>query len=273
VRSAHTRRRLTWLAPALAIALGCGGARADSGAPDAATAATARAVEVDHLDLVTSPGAPEAAALREAGLRVDGRVTRHQGGGTASMSVLFENAYLELLFPDSAAGDGASSPEEREYWRKVFAWRETGASPIGVGLRRREGAPDALPFPTSVMPPQPWMQHMGEMRLVTTNDEWLAPGVFVVPRTMAVPSWIGRMQRDTTAASPLRHPLGVRRLTGVRVVVARAGGMVPSVARLHEAGVLRVERGGAPLVELTFDGGGRGGARDLRPALPLVLRF
>ncbi len=255
-------------------AAGAAGAQERPGAaPPRPANAIAGAVEVDHVFIATRPGAPEAAALRAAGFRVPERVSRHTGGGTASVSILFENAYLELLYADSTAGDAASSPEDRAHWRRVFAWRESGASPIGVGLRRRAGAPDALPFPTERMPPQPWMRPDMEMRLVTTMADSLAPGVFVVPRSMGLPAWIGRMGRDSTGASLLEHPLGVRRMTAVRVVVAHPDGMPPSVRRLHDAGVLRVEPGAAPLVELTFDDGVRGATKDLRPTLPLLIRY
>ena len=247
---------------------------ARSGQPATATVeAVGRAVEVDHIFLATRPGAPEAAALRAAGFHVPERATQHTGGGTSSVSVIFENAYLELLYPDSTVGDGASSPTERAHWRRVFDWRRSGASPIGVGLRRLAGAPDALPFPTERMAPQPWMRPDMEMHLVTTSADSMAPGVFVVPRTMALTAWIDRMRSDSTRARTLQHPSGVRRVTGVRVVVTRPEGMTPNVRLLRDAGVLRVEQGVDPLVELTFDGGGRGATRDFRPELPLVIRY
>jgi hypothetical protein len=262
---------------AWAAAWGCRGAgRAapGGGASAPARAAVARAVEVDHVYLATRPGAPEAAALRAAGLRVADRPTHHTGNGTSSVIVVFENLYLELLYPDAAVGDSASTPEDRAYWRRVFGWRESGASPVGVGLRRLAGAPDSLPFPTERMPPQPWMRPDMEMRLVTTPADSAAPGVFVVPRDMALTAWVDRRaQRDTAFAALLRHPLGVRRVTGVRVVVTREQGIPPNVRLLRDAGVLRVERGAEPLLELTLDGGGRGMAKDLRPELPLTIRF
>lgn len=231
----------------------------------------ARAVEVDHVFLATRPGAPEAAALRAAGFRVSEQPTRHTGGGTASLSVLFENAYLELLYPDPTVGD-SNPPAERAHWRRVFGWRETGASPVGVGLRRLVGGPDSLPFPTERMAPQPWMPPGMEMHLVTTAADSTAPGVFVVPRGMALTGWIDRVRRDTARARLLEHPLGVRRVTGVRVVVAGAGAVPRTLRSLADAGVLEVVPGTAPLVEMTFDGGRRG-TRDFRPELPLVVRY
>ena len=122
------------------------------------------------------------------------------------------------------------------------------------------------------MAPQPWMRPGTEMHLVTTFAESMAPGMFVVPRYMALTAWIDRMRSDSTRARSLQHPLGVRRVTGVRVVT-RPEGMRPNVRLLHDAGVLRVEQGADPLVELTFDGGGRGASKDFRPELPLVIRY
>jgi hypothetical protein len=111
------------------------------------------------------------------------------------------------------------------------------------------------------------------MRLVTTTADSLAPGVFVVPRYMALTGWIEQAQRDTAFAANLRHPLGVRRVTGVRVVVTHSDGIPPNVRLLHAAGVLQVDQGADPLVELTFDGGSRGATKDFRPELPLVIRY
>jgi len=235
--------------------------------------AVAASVEIDHVFLATRPGAPEAAALRAAGFRIPEHVTHHTGGGTSSVSILFENAYLELLYADSTVGDSASTPAERAHWRRVLGWRESGASPFGIGLRRLAGGPDSLPFPTERMAPQPWMPPGTEMHLVTTPADSVAPGVFVVPRGMALTGWIDRVRRDTAHASLLQHPLGVHRVTAVRVVVTRPDGLPPNVRLLRDAGVFQVEQGSSPLVELTFDGARRGGTRDFRPALPLVIRY
>jgi hypothetical protein len=45
------------------------------------------------------------------------------------------------------------------------------------------------------------------------------------------------------------------------------------VRLLRDAGVLRIDQGASPLVELTFDGGSRGATKDFRPELPLVIRY
>jgi hypothetical protein len=57
------------------------------------------------------------------------------------------------------------------------------------------------------------------------------------------------------------------------VVVTHSDGIPPNVRLLHAAGVLQVDQGADPLVELTFDGGSRGATKDFRPELPLVIRY
>jgi hypothetical protein len=42
---------------------------------------------------------------------------------------------------------------------------------------------------------------------------------------------------------------------------------------LSDAGIVRIESGSTPLVELRFDGAKQGESRDLRPALPLVVSY
>ena len=42
---------------------------------------------------------------------------------------------------------------------------------------------------------------------------------------------------------------------------------------LTEAGIAHIETGTEPLATLTFDHGAQGRSVDLRPALPLALRF
>lgn len=48
----------------------------------------------------------------------------------------------------------------------------------------------------------------------------------------------------------------------------------PEQAALERAGLrVTIEHGDTPLLSLTFDEMGQGGTRDLRPDLPLLLRF
>jgi hypothetical protein len=54
-------------------------------------------LELDHV-YIKVPTRAAADVIAAAGLTIDTtEVTRHDGGGTASISVLFDNAYLESV--------------------------------------------------------------------------------------------------------------------------------------------------------------------------------
>jgi len=57
-------------------------------------------LEFDHVWIVVSPDAPERAALERAGFRVSPNVNHNDGQGTSSISVEFQNSYIELMWPD-----------------------------------------------------------------------------------------------------------------------------------------------------------------------------
>ena len=113
-------------------------------------------LEIDHVYVVVTPGArAEAEALARNGFHVDSMVSRHSGQGTASRSVLFENAYLELIWVDSSVAATSIPAAMLADFRRASAWRTSGASPFGVGLRKVSEGDYGIPAkPYS----GPWMQ-------------------------------------------------------------------------------------------------------------------
>jgi hypothetical protein len=69
-----------------------------------------------------------------------------------------------------------------------------------------------------------------------------------------------------------KHRIGVRRVTSLRVTGPGAS-QATAIAYLNRLGSATFEEGAAWLVELTFDQGATGQVQDLRPTLPLVLRW
>jgi hypothetical protein len=208
-------------------------------------------LELDHLFVWVSEGAPEASALERLGLRPDPTVHKHAGQGTSSVVFLFERAYLELIWvdePEVAAAKG------REMGADMIAradWRRTGASPFGVGLRRRR-AGDEPPFPTREYRAE-WMPPETCILIAEDAADVREPFRFVVPEgiAMAPPEQLEEwLESKPEMRESFTHPLGVRALTGARVGV-----------------------GGPPYAELTFDDGARGELFDAGPTLPLRLRY
>jgi hypothetical protein len=80
-----------------------------------------------------------------------------------------------------------------------------------------------------------------------------------------VPAYVAAGARSTS------QPLGMRRLTDVRITV-RPAGMTDGVKVINEGRIAVIARGPAPELVLTFDGGQK--ARlDFRPLLPLTVVY
>jgi hypothetical protein len=107
----------------------------------AAVPATAQSrIELDHVWIMVSPNAPERVALERAGFQISPDLNRHDGQGTASITVEFENAYLELMWPDSTVSVAPGLERAAEKFRQPYAL----ALQRLVSHRRRLAANDAV---------------------------------------------------------------------------------------------------------------------------------
>jgi len=206
-------------------------------------------LEIDHIFIMTSAGAPGAERLREFGMS-EGSGNRHIGQGTACRRFFFRNAMLELLWVDNEAevrGDAVRRMQLWEHWSR----RDIGASPFGVILRGGHGAPFAT-----------W--------------EYRNPGMpgFAIEvgegTAIAEPLWFYFAETFAPSVQPRGHACGFRELTGVRMV----GPALPEdsvTISMARAGVIAVGTG-EQMVELEFDGGS-GHEVDFLPDLPLRFRF
>ena len=220
--------------------------------------------ELDHVVIFVSPDAPEAKALEAVGLQGFGGNTVHSGLGTASTSFFFSNLlYLELFWVHEAALVAQKLEPVGLNIEARVNWKTSGAMPFGLMLRRaHRDAVDPFPFPTKAMPAE-WMPPgtIVEFNGSVTTEPYYG----VVPEALSFRSFRGNIP-------DLPHPLGVKRLTQV-VVAGVNGGWSPIAQALVEAGAVTFEGGGEPLLTLVFDDGALGRQVDVRPTLPLILRF
>lgn len=231
-------------------------------------------LEVDHLFVWVAKEAPEAEALVDAGLKVLEEVSKHAGQGTASRGCIFENAYLELIWIDDEKAASDNSTRSGIDFVGRARWKESGASPFGIGLHRVAGRTGVISFPVIDYWAE-WMEPKTSIQFARDVSNPREPMYFVVPDSMAIPdaATVENLRKtDPAYAAMLVHPLGVRKITGIRVVAA-GNGLTPTASALSEGGVLRVEEGDAPMMELTFDGGAKKQTIDLRPQLPLILKY
>jgi hypothetical protein len=221
------------------------------------------ATELDHLFVLTEPGAPVADRLVALGL-VEGARNEHPGMGTANRRFFFQNKMLELLFVVNEAEARSEPIEPARVWERS-RWRETGASPFGLCLRQTGGPGEALPFETWAFKP-PFVGPDRDLPAAVGTADW-EPFVFVTSTTIP-PSAYPADRRQ-----PLEHQAGLGELTELRVTLPGADEFSAPLRTLERLGIASFQHGAEQLAELTFDAGRRGRSTDLRPDLPVVLRW
>ena len=113
------------------------------------TAVAAEApLTLTHAWIVVATGARERAALEKAGFLIAPTVNRHEGQGTASVSIELLNGFLELIYPDPTVPVSPALQAGAEKFRLKSAWRETGYCPIGIVFDRSPATPEKFPFAT-----------------------------------------------------------------------------------------------------------------------------
>ncbi len=229
-------------------------------------AADAPHLAFDHVWIVVSPSAPEQAALERAGFQISPDINRHDGQGTASVTVEFQNAYLELIWPDSTVAVSPGMERAQEKFRQRMLWRTSGWCPIGVGLRRTSKSPDTFPFPTWSVAPA-WLPKGSAIEILTPRDDTRSPSLFITPAALT------DTQEQAARAARFNHPIGVHTVTGVRLISPETYQPIAALTYLQKQGILSTGRGETWLLELTFDGGKKGKSKDLRPDLPLIVRY
>ena len=236
-----------------------------------AFAAPARPLELSHAWIVVKERAPERTALEKAGFRIAPTVSRHDGQGTASISVELLNGYLELIYPDSTVPVSPALKVGAEKFRMKSAWRETGYSPIGVVLDRTPATPDSLPFPTWKIASE-WMVKGTFIEMMTPRETPKALSLSIHPPSTDEKANQTK-SRDPVEGAMFRHPNGARRLTALRIVAPNEDGLPPSTSYIADHGVMTFAVGNQWLLEVTLDRGAQKVTKDIRPDLPMIIHF
>lgn len=228
-------------------------------------------LEVDHIFICATESLQGVAVLQEFGLYCHELTVRRAGQGTASTIVFFENTYLELIsIEDENTVEQYAARTGIDFLARAHWQQTTGVSPFGIGLRGKPKTAELMPDDG-----QHWAEetrldvftHFAAENLASLEE----PICFVIPETLALTTWL-----DLSCEAHQRlisHPLGVRKLTGIKIIVNSDKELTDAISLLSENGVVAIEQGRSPLLELTFDGGTRGQILDARPMLPILLKY
>jgi len=210
--------------------------------------------EVDHVFVTASKGAPEAAELVSAGF-AEGPANEHPGQGTACRRFFFENAYLELIWLESATE--ASSQVVARTGLRERAAAESGVSHVGICFRARD--PSQRP-PVETWPYSPPCLPEGMAIPIGANSSELnEPLLFFLP--------LGVEARKPEGC----HPNGTRRISRVQLTLPHRLDVSPELAWLTDSEIVEVELAETESVSLVLDEGTAGDSVALDLAAPLRL--
>ena len=217
--------------------------------------------ELDHIFVMCSINAPEATGLLRHGFK-EGSPNSHDGQGTACRRFFFQNSYLELLWvnePEAAQGGSAERTGLWKHWSK----RGDGASPFGIVLRAAAGAGDQdRPFATWPYKPQYLPSHLA---IDVGRDTHLNEPLFF---------YLGFRRRGARVPEePVAHAIPVGDITGVSIGFPSPGPRSGVAQAAESMGLLTFHSADNHAMQLTFDDAIQGGEVDLRPDLPIVLRW
>jgi hypothetical protein len=212
------------------------------------------AFRLHHVFIFTDPGAPEADRLASTGL-VEGLPNTHPGQGTANRRFFFEDAGLELLFLCNEAE--ARSGAGREL-RSADRWLTPDASPFGLILGVDDDA-DLAGFPGWQY--QPDYFDKGMYFLVGENSRLLSE-----PFCAVMPCNLPKVPLTE------RSPAPFDRVTEVRVSVP-VQNFSPALTVAGNVKRIALRAGKPHLMEIVFNDEATGQSCDLRPGLPLIVRW
>ena len=213
--------------------------------------------EIDHFFVAVRGPESGSAALEAAGFQ-GGPSNAHPGQGTASRGILFENAYLELIWLTDRTEAGSSPIQRTRLGDRLEP--ESEACPFGIGLRRKGEGDAALPFETWDYRP-PYLPEDMSFQMGVSSVQLGEPLVFFLP-WLSAPAW----------PAP-EHGNGARRVTRLEIVLEEQALNSETISAVSEIGLASFRTGADFFLDVELDEAKAGGSLDLRPDVPLRIRW
>jgi len=211
--------------------------------------------ELDHVFVAVPLGTRAFDALHDAGFLVSDEQP-HPGQGTASRGLFFENAYIEFIWLADASEAG-SAPVRRTHLLERTDCAQP-ANRFGLCIRADQSGVDP-PFETWEY--RPSYVPAGMFIPVALSSEQLdEPLLFFLPWRQGPPP-----------VAP-GHANGTRTMTRVALEFPATDAASPELEALARLGLAQIDVG-PELLRVELDGGWRRKTVDLRPDVPLVIRW
>jgi hypothetical protein len=215
-------------------------------------------LELDHVFIGCTAGAPEGDALQHLGL-VEGSGNTHPGQGTANRRFFFDNFMLELVWVSDPGEAQSERTRRTRLWDRLQR-QDPEVSPFGIIFKPSGSEAPVAPFPTwsytpAYLPPGIAMQ-------VAVGTSLQEPELFYLP-------FMNRGRRRV--GEPTLHAIPVRRILALSVGVSRLDRLSNAARLAEQHGLLSYVAAPQPVLEIFF-AGDAGLSFDLRPRLPLLFR-
>lgn len=210
---------------------------------------------LDHIFIITTPGAPEASRLTALGLR-EGKPNTHPGQGTSNRRFFLDNFTIELVFVSDAAEAASGAGSRLGILNRS---EDATASPFGIVVRsdNSETAPN---FPSwQYFPdyfPDDWCFYVGE-----NSDQLEEPLCICMPL---------QLPKSKVAPDQIINPDW--QLTALTIHSPRAE-LSASLKQFASIEKVSIEPGHAHLMTMKFNNGVAGRLENLGPELPLVIQW
>jgi hypothetical protein len=197
------------------------------------------ALQLHHVFVCTSEGAPEARALLDAGL-VEGSSNIHPGQGTANRRFFFESGFLELIWVHDEREAKLPLSEPTKLWDR-WVGRGKTTSPFGLCFSSTDGVSSPLPFATWEYRPD----YLPRDRCFLFADDLplSEPEVFIL-------SW--PQGQSSPATEPKKHPLGLREMRSVSVGLPDPTSISSTLRAIRDAGLAKIHASTTPELIIEF---------------------
>ena len=105
------------------------------------------------------------------------------------------------------------------------------------------------------------------MEMLTPRDDTRSPALFIEPLVLSDTG------EQAARAKLYHHPIGVDRITAVQLISPKTYQPIAALTYMQKQHLLSIEPGDEWRVEVTFDDGRLKKSKDLRPDLPLIIRY